>query len=480
MKKTIDLIKQVFDESYLPWNVVFPKEKIDKRESGVIETHGWLIQYCFGVEADKEYLDVYASHIMTNDRHYRIYDDGEIKGLPAIDEAYSYGKDDTDEMKKTRKEKFYKHNRDVAHELIKKGFTHFSMNMAFHVGVIELSSINGNIVAFNDGDDDYSIVKGVIMSYREEQKEKIIAKRDGMFHDAGGGIIGKPQKFALKNSWLNLWSGIADDAVVYFLANSIPWWKANGEISDNDLPSSHLLSSQVACVNHLYFLRQRQDLAEAILKNIDERIFSAEKITSPDAEAGYVAFEIIGSENYLGERSHTRAALSTSVDAVMIGKKNDGKNILVLIEWKYTECYTSTNLHKPAHDIIYKPLLVDKDCPIHIDNIYENNFEALYYEPFYQLMRQTLLGWKMVDNNEYDCDEFVHIHVIPDENLELLNNITSPLLRKYGNTLCEVWKGVLKKPDHYKIISPEHFLEPLKNFPDTSSLLKYLEKRYWK
>jgi hypothetical protein len=80
---------------------------------------------------------------------------------------------------------------------------------------------------------------------------------------------------------------------------------------------------------------------------------------------------------------------------------------------------------------------------------------------------------------EYGCDEFLHIHVIPDENLELLNNVTSPLLRGKGKTICEVWKSLLKKPDNYKIISPEHFLEPLMRERDTKSLLQYLEKRYW-
>jgi hypothetical protein len=209
------------------------------------------------------------------------------------------------------------------------------------------------------------------------------------------------------------------------------------------------------------------------LQNIDKRIENAEKING-----GYVAFEIIGAKNYLKEKSHKRGALSTSVDAVMIGKKNDGKNILVLIEWKYTEHYSSTNLHKPAHDTIYKPLLEEKDCPIKIEDSSQDNFKALYYEPFYQLMRQTLLGWKMVEHNEYGCDEFVHLHVIPDENMELLDNVTSPQL--HGKGISEAWKGALKEPNRYKVISPEHLLEPLKGLQDASSLLEYLGKRYWR
>jgi hypothetical protein len=83
----------------------------------------------------------------------------------------------------------------------------------------------------------------------------------------------------------------------------------------------------------------------------------------------------------------------------------------------------------------------------------------------------------MVENREYGCDEFVHIHVIPDENKELLDNVTS--LQLHGKGISEAWKGALKEPNRYKVISPEHLLAPLKNEKDTKSLLHYLEKRYW-
>ncbi|GHV03085.1 hypothetical protein FACS189485_05290 [Spirochaetia bacterium] len=306
------------------------------------------------------------------------------------------------------------------------------------------------------------------MSYRDDQCAKVLKLRNEMFNDIGGGLHnGNAYEFVLQNPILNLWEEIRNDSIAYFKNYDIEWHNGTS-------PEGHLLSSNIACVNHLFYLRQRQDFATQVLKNIDTRIVSAGII-----EDGYVAFEINGKENWLGEKSHKRGALSTSVDAVMIGKKNDGKNILVLIEWKYTEHYVSTNLHKPAHDAIYKPLLEEKDCPVKIEVSRQDNFKALYYEPFYQLMRQTLLGWKMVKNNEYNCDEFLHLHVIPDGNEELINNVTAPILREHGNTICEAWKGVLKKPDLYKIISPEHLLEPLKNLPDANSLLEYLGKRYW-
>jgi len=302
------------------------------------------------------------------------------------------------------------------------------------------------------------------MSFREEERKKAIKIREELLRDPGGGyFLGKKREFVLKDSTLNLWAGIREDVIDYFERNKITWWM---EDASNE-PSGHLLSSQVACLNHLYFIRQRQDAATAILKNILPNITKAQIV-----DDGFVEFEIIGSQNYLGERSHTRGANSTSVDALMVGERTDGNNILFLIEWKYTEEYRADPKYIPERYDIYNKLLDEKNCPIVI-----NNYEALYYEPFYQLMRQILLGWKMVENNEYSCNEFLHIHVIPENNKELREKVTSPSL--VGNTMSDAWKNVLKEPNRYIVISPDQIVKPIENCSDTKSILSYLQKRYW-
>jgi hypothetical protein len=222
-------------------------------------------------------------------------------------------------------------------------------------------------------------------------------------------------------------------------------------------------------------------LATVLLQNIDKRIVSAERINAHDVESGYVAFEIIGAENYLKERSHTRAALSTSIDAVMLGKKEDGRNVLFSIEWKYTEFYEGKNLHKDAHDAMYKPLLDEENCPIKSKIISENNYDALYYDPFFQLMRQTLLSWQMVEAKEYNCNEYIHVHVIPKDNTLLRLAITSPKLPSsvVAESMCETWSILLKEPNRYVVKDPKDLLQPLEKEKDTDSLLRYLEERYW-
>ena len=302
------------------------------------------------------------------------------------------------------------------------------------------------------------------MNYRDNEKRKAVKIRDELFRDPGDGVFfHKKREFVLQDPSLNLWAGIREDAINYFKRNNIAWWM--GE--DKNEPTGHLLSSQVACMNHLYFIRQRKDIATEILKNISDNIETAEPV-----DDGYVEFEGIGSKNYLGERMHTRGVNCTSVDAIMVGKKKDGKNILFLIEWKYTENYSEENKYIPERYNIYDKLLSESQCPIAT-----TDYESMYYEPFYQLMRQTLLGWKMTQAGEYQCDEYLHIHVIPDENKELKGKITSPRLP--GKNMSGAWKNVLKEPDRYKVISPKDFTKPVVVCPDTNTILAYLEKRYW-
>ena len=108
------------------------------------------------------------------------------------------------------------------------------------------------------------------MNYKEKQRQKAIDLRDELFRDPGDGVFKRsPREFVLSEPALNLWSGIREDAIGYFEANQISWWDAGNE------PTGHLLSSQIACVNHLYFIRQREDCVTAILKQISPDIEKA-------------------------------------------------------------------------------------------------------------------------------------------------------------------------------------------------------------
>ncbi len=304
------------------------------------------------------------------------------------------------------------------------------------------------------------------MKYIERERQKAIKIRDKIFKDPGSGVFfGKEREFVLSDPILNLWEGIRFDVKSYFKKNGIPWWSGNIE------PTGHLLSSQVACVNHLYPFRQRKDCVDKILNNISTKLLESSYVDS-----GYVEFEKTGKQPLGKERSVQRGANSTSIDSFMIGKNENGEKILILIEWKYTESYTPQSILNSKAGTnrleVYRELLLKDNCPI-----ITKNHEDLFYEPYYQLMRQTLLGWTMTQNKEYGATDWLHIHVIPEENKELREQITSKNLK--GNSFEESWKSQLRYPDKYIVISPQELLKPIIETEDTKSIISYLTERYW-
>lgn len=153
------------------------------------------------------------------------------------------------------------------------------------------------------------------MKYIERERQKSIRIREQIFRDPGNGMFfGKEREFVLSEPILNLWEGIRFDVKNYFEKNGIPWWSGNGE------PTGHLLSSQVACVNHLYPIRQRKDCIDKILKSISPELFESSFIDS-----GYIEFEKTGEQPLGKERSVQRGANSTSIDSFMIARRRAEK-----------------------------------------------------------------------------------------------------------------------------------------------------------
>ncbi len=133
----------------------------------------------------------------------------------------------------------------------------------------------------------------------------------------------------------------------------------------------------MACINHLDYLRQRKDFATAVLAGIDNKITEAVMV-----DDGYIEFEFIETRQYLNEKSWTRGASCTSIDAAMIGKNKAGKRKIFLIEWKYTKHYPSENKYIDEKSKVYSKLLLNSNSPLKKIPV-----KAFYYEPFYQLMR---------------------------------------------------------------------------------------------
>mgnify|MGYP007065221627 FL=1 len=296
----------------------------------------------------------------------------------------------------------------------------------------------------------------------------------------GEGIYkGKPRPFCLPVEYAeqNLFPAIRQAAPAFFAAQKIKWHDGQ-----NGKPSNHLCDSQVCCVNFLFpFVHQPEALKRLLLPHYPE----IERML-PVEDDKFVSFEWIGKENYLGEKisnhgQRTRGANFTSADAIVRFERQDKRCQVVLIEWKYTESYGYTNLviAKSGTDRtkIYRHLWDSSDCPLERQLL--PCFEALFYEPFYQLMRQQFLADGMEKAHEMGADIVSLLHIAPAHNQDF-RRVTSPALDGLGHSPTEIWKKVVKNEDRFSSLSTEMLFGGLtaKAMPEMRGWLEYIQQRY--
>jgi hypothetical protein len=334
------------------------------------------------------------------------------------------------------------------------------------------------------------------MIYREKERVKAIGliRNTNLFNGAKSGRIirwkGKeyPKDEIFLDGINNIYEPIRNDVIKYFLHNSIKFWHARNASETNDKPSGHVLSSQVCCINHLFPIRHDEKAVLSVAKMLCPGIKEVFLIPTDKYSPGYIQFESVTDKDHLNEIKTIRGSYCTSVDALIYGKHDNGKKYIIPIEWKYTEYYN--NEDKSVEDRggeakgmgsrgkerlrRYSDLIKNsqylKDLPD-----YRNS--AYFFEPFYQLMRQTLWAEQMIKHNETEtikADDYMHIHIIPSENTKLLDKIYKPSNEK----MKETWINCLKNKEKYKIINPKDLLKTMDK-EKYNDLIQYLNKRYW-
>jgi hypothetical protein len=240
--------------------------------------------------------------------------------------------------------------------------------------------------------------------------------------------------------------------------------------------------AQVCCVNFLFpFADQPRALAHVL-----RRAFPCVREMLPMESGQYVAFEWIGRDNYLGEivrgnGKRTRGANVTSADAAVMFLRTDGKRQIVLIEWKYTESYGGNclTIAKSGTDRtkIYRHLFQRDDCPV--DKSLLPDFDALFYEPFYQFFRQQCLAREMERAREMDADIVSVLHLAPGPNIGF-RRVTSPGLQSLGKTATEVWTRLAGSSGRFLSRTVEEVFGGLsqERIPEMGPWLEYIEARY--
>lgn len=256
----------------------------------------------------------------------------------------------------------------------------------------------------------------------------------------------------------NLVLEIRQSITAYFAAKEIKWHDGQDR-----RPSNHLCDSQVCCANFLYPFANRPDALVELLRPLFPTV---KQVLPMETDGQFVAFEWIGEKNYLGEISRngkrTRGANFTSADAAVMFTHTNGRRQIVLIEWKYTESYGETFLKiaKSGKDrtTIYAHLYNREDCPLNKTLV--PSFDALFCEPFYQLMRQQFLANEMEKAHELGAHIVSVLYIAPSHNSDFCR-ITSPALRPLGESVIDVWKKFVRMRDRFTSISTEQLFTKL-------------------
>jgi hypothetical protein len=263
----------------------------------------------------------------------------------------------------------------------------------------------------------------------------------------------------------------------------------------------HIRSSAASCLNVLVYLnRNRNDIIPFfnqiglnIQKVIDfpqNVVYGGEKYD----DEGPIVFEWIGPKiSPINEKGGSRGQNRTSIDAYILAEVN-GKITQLLIEWKFTEIYNSVSYtHKFGgkkgierlrrySDILVK--LRKGNFPFKFNEEDKMGLSDFSYEPFYQLLRMTLLA-KMTtptNLNSLRIDDYKIIHLTHSENNDL--NFLSKTHLKYspglkgfiGNSLHDTWVELLdgQEKEHHIM----GFWNKALNVLSTNKDKEYLVQRY--
>tara|TARA_R110000787_G_scaffold49111_5_gene117922 strand:- start:33778 stop:34773 length:996 start_codon:yes stop_codon:yes gene_type:complete len=293
-------------------------------------------------------------------------------------------------------------------------------------------------------------MKSVSFRHAQEVSQTEFFKR----FDAGDLLEGSSYRLAPEARFLNLNPVYSEEIRKHFAGN--PGQDASSIVWHQH--ANHALSSQVCCVNFLApLMRQPEVLSKVLGDALGIKPPVMQPVGTDDqGRPVFVDFEWTGESDYLGEwpkgKRASRGANATSADAVV--RYSDSHGICtVLVEWKYTETYGSpipdnsdpergnqTRIRRYADKFLAPEGPIKNDLGLSI--------EDFFWEPFYQLVRQQMLAWRMQDSGESGVDRVIVLHISPRGN-KALHKVTAPSMRAYGNDVFEVFSELLVKPDDF-------------------------------
>ena len=278
-------------------------------------------------------------------------------------------------------------------------------------------------------------------------------------------------------------------AIDFFAQRGIKWHQtARSGDRGAQGPTRNMCSSQVACVNTLFPLREQGARLTALVKDLNQDVRDVIPLTYESAGSGTVSslveFEWTGIQGTL-EGSGSRGANATSADALIVAETIGGTRRAYLFEWKYTEEYRTAHYLGDGKSGATRRLryerhyLSESGC---IDSSIP--FDELLYEPFYQIARLGLLGDRMVEEREFGVEEARVVVVCPDDNKSYRETIPSPALaRRFptAKTVDEVARSVWRHTDGVRVVCPKTITRAARSegvSPGLESWSSYMKERY--
>jgi hypothetical protein len=257
----------------------------------------------------------------------------------------------------------------------------------------------------------------------------------------------------------NLLPGVRDGAIALFAELGIPWHDGV-----DGGPSNHLRDSQVQCANALF---RMVDEPHRIKRAFGHTVDIDEVLPIEDGRS--LTFEYIGPTDYFHEGKgapRRRGTHCTSVDAAFRYRTSAGRVELALVEWKYTESYLGQRPRSGSDETRrrrYETDFLDPEGPLRSDVV---PFDALLHEPFYQLMRQQLLAYRLEKDRTQDAEAVRVVRVLSPANVGYEASLPLPDHRAVGTTVSEVWHALIRRPDRFVTVDPAVFLEEEITIPE--------------
>ena len=277
-------------------------------------------------------------------------------------------------------------------------------------------------------------------------------------------------------------------ALKFFREREIKWHRTgrSGDTPGGNGPTRNMASSQIACVNFLLPLVSVEGALTAVIRAIDNDVQDVIEIVDGKGNQSPVDFEWIGVDKSLEGGTH-RGQLETSVDSFVVAETDRGRRAY-LMEWKYTESggsgrYMGKGRKGEVRWPRYSPLYSTIFSSFGTENGAVPMNELLY-EPFYQLLRNRLLGDQMVAGREHGVLDAKVVVVAPEENTAYRARITSPpLAERFPDlkTVDEVMRATLKNPDAaFKMVTPTELREAVESEcgDAVSDWAEYIQERY--